>query len=41
MKHPERRVSLTIPLHRELKRGTLSGILSDAGIDGERLRDLL
>jgi predicted RNA binding protein YcfA (HicA-like mRNA interferase family) len=23
MKHPDRRVSLTVPLHRELKRGTL------------------
>jgi predicted RNA binding protein YcfA (HicA-like mRNA interferase family) len=41
MKNPARRVSVTIPLHRELKRGTLSGILSDAGIDGERLRQLL
>jgi predicted RNA binding protein YcfA (HicA-like mRNA interferase family) len=41
VKHPASRASLTIPLHRELKRGTLSGILSDAGIDGERLRRLL
>jgi predicted RNA binding protein YcfA (HicA-like mRNA interferase family) len=41
LKHPERRVSLTVPLHRELKRGTLSGILADARIDGERLRRLL
>ena len=30
MKHPGRRASLTVPLHRELKRGTLSGILNDA-----------
>jgi predicted RNA binding protein YcfA (HicA-like mRNA interferase family) len=41
LKHPDRRVSLTVPLHRELKRGTLSGILSDAGLDIERLRELL
>lgn len=36
-----KRVSLTVPLHRELKRGTLAGILSDAGIDAEVLRRLL
>lgn len=40
MKHPDRRVSLTVPLHRELKRGTLSGILTDAGLDTEQLRRL-
>lgn len=41
MKHPDRRVSLTVPLHRELKRGTLSGILGDAGLDADQLRRLL
>jgi predicted RNA binding protein YcfA (HicA-like mRNA interferase family) len=41
MKHPDRRVLLTVPLHRELKRGTLAGILSDAGLDTDRLRQLL
>lgn len=41
LKHPDRRISLTVPLHRELKRGTLSGILADAGLGSERLRDLL
>ena len=41
LKHPDRRTSLTVPLHRELKRGTLSGILNDAGLDAERLRRLL
>ena len=41
MKHPDRRVSLTVPLHRELKRGTLSGILNDAGLDTDQLRQLL
>jgi predicted RNA binding protein YcfA (HicA-like mRNA interferase family) len=38
---PDRRHSLTVPLHRELKRGTLSGILNDAGLDADRLRQLL
>jgi predicted RNA binding protein YcfA (HicA-like mRNA interferase family) len=41
MKHPDRQASLTVPLHRELKRGTLSGILSDAGLDTDQLRRLL
>lgn len=41
MKHPGRRASLTVPLHRELKRGTLSGILNDAGLDADKLRELL
>jgi len=39
--HPERQLFLTVPLHRELKRGTLGGILTDAGIAPEQLRDLL
>jgi len=41
MKHPDRRIPVTVPLHRELKRGTLSGILNDAGLDPEQLRKLL
>jgi predicted RNA binding protein YcfA (HicA-like mRNA interferase family) len=41
LKHPDRRISLTVPMHRELKRGTLAGILTDAGLDSERLRRLL
>jgi predicted RNA binding protein YcfA (HicA-like mRNA interferase family) len=41
LRHPDRRASLTVPLHRELKRGTLSGILSDAGLDADQLRRLL
>jgi predicted RNA binding protein YcfA (HicA-like mRNA interferase family) len=32
---------VVVPLHRELKRGTLAGILRDAGVDGEELRRLL
>jgi predicted RNA binding protein YcfA (HicA-like mRNA interferase family) len=30
-----------VPLHRELKRGTLNGILRDAGLDRDELRKLL
>jgi predicted RNA binding protein YcfA (HicA-like mRNA interferase family) len=41
LKHPERPVSLVVPLHRELKRGTLAGILRDAGVDRDELRRLL
>jgi predicted RNA binding protein YcfA (HicA-like mRNA interferase family) len=41
LRHPERAVSLIVPLHRELKRGTLAGILRDAGVDADRLRRLL
>jgi len=41
LKHPERSVSLVVPLPRELKRGTLAGILRDVGVDREKLRGLL
>ena len=41
LKHSDRSTFLVVPLHRELKRGTLSGILRDAGIDREELRRLL
>lgn len=41
LRHPERAVPLVVPLHRELKRGTLAGILRDAGVDADRLRSLL
>ena len=40
LKHPNRAVSLVVPLHRELKRGTLGGILRDAGVDRDELRRL-
>jgi predicted RNA binding protein YcfA (HicA-like mRNA interferase family) len=32
---------MTVPLHRELKRGTLRGILRDVGITPEELREAL
>ena len=38
IEHPDRRTPVTVPLHRELKRGTLSAILNDAGLDPEQLR---
>ena len=41
LKHSDRATFLVVPLHRELKRGTLSGILRDAGLDREELRRLL
>lgn len=41
LKHPNRAVSLVVPLHRALKRGTLAGILRDAGVDRDELRRLL
>jgi predicted RNA binding protein YcfA (HicA-like mRNA interferase family) len=36
-----RRLALVVPLHRELKRGTVAGILRDAGLHPDDLRRLL
>ena len=41
LKNSDRSTFLVVPLHRKLKRGTLSGILRDAGLDREELRRLL
>jgi len=41
LKHPGRSTFLVVPLHRELKRGTLNGILRDAGLGRDELRELL
>ena len=41
LKHPDRPTALVVPLHRELKRGTLAAILRDAGLDRDDLRRLL
>lgn len=38
LRHPERHSSLVVPLHQELKRGTLRGILRDADLDVDELR---
>ncbi|MCB1257402.1 MAG: type II toxin-antitoxin system HicA family toxin [Microthrixaceae bacterium] len=37
LKHPERPIALVIPLHKELKRGTLAAILRDAGLSADDL----
>jgi predicted RNA binding protein YcfA (HicA-like mRNA interferase family) len=36
-----RRLALVVPLHRELKKGTVTGILRDAGLHPNDLRRLL
>jgi predicted RNA binding protein YcfA (HicA-like mRNA interferase family) len=36
-----RRLALVVPLHRELKKGTVAGILRDAGLHPDDLRRLL
>jgi predicted RNA binding protein YcfA (HicA-like mRNA interferase family) len=41
LKHQDRVVSLVVSLHRELKRGTLNGILRDAGLSRDELRGQL
>jgi len=41
LRHAERRILLTVPLHRELRRKTLDGILKDAKLSREELRRLL
>ena len=41
LKKEGRRYALVVPLHKELKKGTLAGILRDAGLSADELRDLL
>jgi predicted RNA binding protein YcfA (HicA-like mRNA interferase family) len=41
LRHPERRTFLVVPLQKELKRGTLRGILRDADVSADELRDNL
>lgn len=41
LKKPGRRQALVVPLHRELRRGTLAGILRDADLSADDLRRLL
>lgn len=41
LRHPARATLLVVPLHKELKKGTLSGILKDSLVDREELRRLL
>lgn len=41
LRKPGRRTALVVPLHRELRRGTLAGVLRDAGLAVDELRQLL
>jgi predicted RNA binding protein YcfA (HicA-like mRNA interferase family) len=41
LRHPDRRTFLVVPLHKELTRGTLHGILRDADLDADELRKQL
>jgi predicted RNA binding protein YcfA (HicA-like mRNA interferase family) len=41
LKKPDRRSALVVPLHREIRKGTLAAILRDAGLDPDELRRLL
>jgi predicted RNA binding protein YcfA (HicA-like mRNA interferase family) len=41
LKKAGRRTALVVPLHREIKRGTLGGILRDADLSADDLRRLL
>ena len=41
LKKVGRRIALVVPLHKEIKRGTLGGILRDADLSAEDLRRLL
>jgi predicted RNA binding protein YcfA (HicA-like mRNA interferase family) len=41
LKKPGRRTALVVPLHRELRKGTLAGILRDADLDADDVRRLL
>lgn len=41
LKKPGRRYALVVPLHKEIRKGTLAGILRDADLSAEVLRHLL
>lgn len=41
LKKTEQRHALVVPLHKEIKRGTLAGILRDADLSADDLRRLL
>lgn len=41
LKKPGRRNALVVPLHKEIRKGTLAGILRDAGLTADELRRLL
>jgi predicted RNA binding protein YcfA (HicA-like mRNA interferase family) len=39
--NPEKNTSVVVPLHRELKKGTLNNILKKAGLTQEKLKKLI
>jgi predicted RNA binding protein YcfA (HicA-like mRNA interferase family) len=41
VKKAGRRHALVVPMHKEIRRGTLAGILRDAHLDADALRRLL
>lgn len=41
LKKAGRRNALVVPLHKEIRKGTLAGILRDAGLTADELRALL
>jgi predicted RNA binding protein YcfA (HicA-like mRNA interferase family) len=41
LKKPGRRYALVVPLHKEIRKGTLGGILRDANLSSDDLRQLL
>jgi predicted RNA binding protein YcfA (HicA-like mRNA interferase family) len=41
LKKPGRRYALVVPLHKEIRKGTLSGILRDANLSPNQLRHLM
>ncbi len=41
LKKADRRNALVVPLHKEIRKGTLAGILRDAGLSADELRGLL
>lgn len=41
LKKQGRRNALVVPLDRELRKGTLAGILRDAGLTADQLRELM
>jgi predicted RNA binding protein YcfA (HicA-like mRNA interferase family) len=41
LKKPGRKSALVVPLHKEIRKGTLGGILRDADLSADELRRLL
>ena len=39
--HPQKNISVIVPLHKELKKGTLHSIIKKAGLDLEDLKKLV